>query len=365
MSNGCHAQTLRDLGEQRIIKDLIVPRFPRVAEHIVGIGDDCAVIPSPPSNQVLVMTTDPCPTPVICLLEPPDLFHYGWMTVLINISDLAAMGAYPMGMMVSTVMPEGMGVGEYERFLDGVASASNEWACPIIGGNIKDGSTFTSTGSALGSINPEYIMRRTGAKAGDRVCIIGEMGLFWAAALTRLVQGMYICDLYKNDLERALYNPVARIREGIALAESKLATACMDSSDGVIACLREIASVNQVDVIVESSSMIPHPAVRQVAASANLDPKKLMLSWGNWELIVTIRPNAVDEVRSIMESLGTHFQDIGKIREGTGKVWIEEEGRYNLLTNFASERFCSTSFFTHGLDKYLEFLKSEPLQVSL
>jgi thiamine monophosphate kinase len=57
--------TLRDLGERRIVQELIVPRFPLVGSLIDGIGDDCAVIPSPEAGHVLVMTTDPCPTPIV------------------------------------------------------------------------------------------------------------------------------------------------------------------------------------------------------------------------------------------------------------------------------------------------------------
>src|SRR5436309_761620 len=109
--------TLRDLGERRIVKELIAPRFPQSEDQMMGIGDDCAVIPMCSPDQVLVMTTDPCPTPVVCLIEREDYYHYGRLTALINVSDLAAMGAKPIGLLISTIMPEDMRVADYERFL--------------------------------------------------------------------------------------------------------------------------------------------------------------------------------------------------------------------------------------------------------
>lgn len=358
-------QTLGDLGEARIVKELIIPKFPSVEGHVVGIGDDCVVIPVPSPDYALAMTIDPCPTPVACLIKaldkPQGMHHYGWLTILINVSDLAAMGAKPMGILISTVMPQGMSVTDYECFLDGLADASREWKCPVIGGNIKDGTEFTATGSAFGAVKVNCVMRRQGVKPGDRVCVIGEMGLFWAAVLTRLVPDIHLDASQQDFLDRPLFRPVARIQEGVALAESRLATACMDSSDGVIGCLRELASLNQVDIVVNDTSLRPYSAVQQVSTLAGIDARKLMLSWGNWELVCTVSPENYEKAKVLIESLGTPFADIGEAREGTGKVWIEQEGRLGLLANFASERFCATSFFTHGLNSYLDLLRNTPL----
>jgi thiamine-monophosphate kinase len=354
-------QSLRDLGERRILHELVVPRFPAVKDHIIGIGDDCAVIPTLPPGHAFVITTDPCPVPVVCLIETADFYHYGWMTVLINVSDLAAMGASPLALLVSTVMPEDMTVAEYSRFLDGLSDASLKWSCPVVGGNIKDGPSFTATGTALGSVKTEYLMRRAGSSPGDRVCIIGEMGFFWAAVLSRVVENVKLQPSDKEVIDRMFYQPVPRIKEGITLAASQVVTACMDSSDGVSACLYELAQVNQVDIEVKAESLNPDPIVSQIAEAAQVDSRKLMLSWGDWELVCTVPPEHLDQVRSMMKSLGTTCTDIGEVCPGTGKVWLIQRSQKGLLTNLASERFSGTSFFTHGLDAYLNFLRNEPL----
>jgi len=354
-------KTLRDLGERKIITDYIVPRFPAGGQQIVGIGDDCAVLRAAPKGHLIVVTMDPCPTPVICLVETPDLYHYGRLTALINVSDLAAMGATPVGLQVSTVMPEDMLISDFERFLDGLADASREWSCPVVGGNIKDGSDFSATGAAFGFVKKDQFMRRQGAAPGDQVYVVGEMGLFWAAVLSRIIAGIKLEDSAQSKLDKALYKPAPMIREGMALAKSQGVSTCMDSSDGVTGCLFEIAKVNSVDIMLDGNSLQPHPAVSQVAAGAKIDHRKLMLAWGDWELVCTIPKGKVKKVTDILASLGSKFYKLGEVRQGSGKVWLHDAGHEGLLVNLASERFSGTSYFTHGLDAYIHFLRNQPL----
>lgn len=357
--------TLRDLGERRIVSELIAPRFPPLPEHIIGIGDDCAVLPCPPQGEDLVLTTDPCPEPVICQLQTYDYYHHGRLTVLINVSDLAAMGARPLGLLVSTIMPETMLIGSYQRFLDGVSDAANEWNCPVIGGNIKDGKEFSATGSALGSVPRNRLLRRLGAKKGDHVCVVGDMGVFWAAVMNRLDPKAVLDEQEHAFLERALTLPVARIREGLALAETGGCTACMDSSDGVGGTLQELSRVNGVNLIIRSSALRPHRAVEKVAAAAAIDVRKLMLAWGDWQLVCTIAPEAISCVSARMAELGTAMYEIGRVEAGDGHLLLEEsEDQTAPISNFASERFSKSSLFTHGLGPYIDLLRKMPLVMS-
>lgn len=351
---------LRDLGEARIVRDLIVPRFPSPTADVTGIGDDAAILPAPPPGHVLVATTDPCPTPVICLLEKLDYYHFGRLTAVVNISDLAAMGAKPLYLLVATVMPETMLVCEYERFLDGLADACKLWDCPIVGGNIKDGPDFTANGTALGVVRSDRVMRRTGAREGDAVLIIGEPGLFWAGVLARLRNLPSLPQSIEHALAEALYRPVARVREGQALASMGCVTSCMDSSDGVAACLFSLARANGADIVIDGD-LTPHPAVAEVAERIGLDYRKLMCAWGNWELIITVPLTAVAIVLKAMQELGTPCRRIGQMAPGDGRVWVQDAGGRGLLQNFSSERFANTSMFTHGIQAYADLLMTAPL----
>jgi thiamine-monophosphate kinase len=356
-------QFLRDLGERRIVDELIKPRFPKPNTCHISIGDDCAVVPSPLDQELIVITTDPCPTPVICLLEPPDYYHFGRLSMLINISDIAAMGGNPIGIVMSTVMPEKMTVEDYERFLDGLEDASQEWSCPVLGGNIKDGHEFTATGTAFGAVHPELIMQRVGARPGDRVCVIGNMGFFWAAVVNRLMPHITLDTQNEKILENSIYNITARLQEGRLIAKSRSITSCMDSSDGVGSCLQELAIRNNVDILIESESLKPHPAVLELATLAEIDFRKIMLSWGNWELVCTVKPNRVAQVKSIIEGIGSSFYNIGALSQGTGKVWLVNNGQKAILNNFSSDRFSNSSYFTHGIDAYFDHLRNSPITI--
>jgi len=354
--------TLSSLGERRILESVILPRVSRSKAGASGIGDDCAELSSADLDEILLITTDPCPTPVVFELGDCDYWHYGWMTVLINVSDLAAMGGKPVGIVVSTVMPENLSVGDYDRFLEGLTAAADTWACPILGGNIKDGREFTATGTALGTVSTERIMRRTGARPGDLVYAVGTMGLFWASVLARVTAGeVDLTPDTRESLRSALHQPVARLAEGRALSGLGVVSSCMDASDGVSGCFTELARVNALDIVVDSDLLTPHQAVREVADRLDIDVRKLMLSWGNWELVFTAPSSAHPDIERLAKVENMPVQLLGYAREGCGRVLLEEDQKMYRMTDFSSQRFAATSYFTHGIDSFSAWLADAPL----
>jgi thiamine-monophosphate kinase len=355
---------LGTLGERIILSEILLPMLATSKAGVGSIGDDCAELPVPPSGNAVLVTTDPCPSPIVFELEDRDYWHYGRMTILINVSDLAASGATPMGIVVSTVMPNDMFLRDYRRYLAGLIEAANEWDCPIIGGNIKDGPEFTSTGTAIGSAPIGQILRRSGAQEGDKVCVAGKMGMFWAAVLQRLnPTRLKVSSDSDTDLWQALYRPKPRLRESKLLSGSGLVTSCMDASDGVGGCLIELAAKNELDIVIDGRSLIPGRAVAEVADQAGIDARKLMLAWGNWELVFTVAAKSTDKVLNLAQQFDFEVTVIGEMREGNGSVWISSEGKAEELTNFASERFTGTSYFTYGIKSYMQWLINAPLTI--
>ncbi len=350
------AATLAELGEQGILEQLVVPRFQSENAHGPVIGDDCAVVPPPEPGELLVSTIDPCPRPVVFELGDVDFWYFGWLTMLINVSDLAAMGATPMGLLVSTVMPGSMTAADYDRFLQGLSDAGRTWFCPVLGGNIKDGPEFTATAAAFGRVRADRVLRRTGAALGDAVCVVGSSGLFWAAVL-RALHGTAVPLLAPDEeaaLSGALRRPVAQVRAGQLLARTGGLTSCTDASDGLGSALSELARLHRADVVVASDALAPHPAAARVADALGVDPRKLALSWGNWELVCTMPPGRLAAVR---EALGpTAIRRVGTIRPGPGRLVLEQDGRSRPLADFGSRRFDARSTFSHGLKPYAELL---------
>lgn len=358
------SQRLIDLGEQGILSSIIFPSISGSVAGAEGLGDDCALVSLPvaPGGTSLVATIDPCPQPLVFELFDADYWHFGWMTMVINLSDLAAVGAEPAGILISTVMPNDMSTDDYRRFWDGVIEASDTWKCRVLGGNIKDGQKFSAEGAAFGWCTERSVMRRSGSTDGDLVYVVGDMGSFWSAIL----HGRRAPDLPLTDDERkrahgALNRPVPRVAEGQKLAASGLVTACMDASDGVLGALMELGRVNKLDVHLTEPK--PSPLVDKVASRLNVPPLKLMLSWGDWQLVVTTREENQYKFESLARSFRTPVTLIGEMKTGSGCVLTRVDGVMKQLANLSSERFIGRSYFTSGIEEYMNWFIDVPLFV--
>ena len=358
-------QRLDELGEQGILSSIVFPSIARSSAGAGGLGDDCAIVEIPPSppGMSLVATIDPCPQPLVFELFDQDYWHFGWMTLVINLSDLASMGADPAGILISTVMPNDMSTQDYRRFWDGIIEASDELNCSVLGGNIKDGPSFSAEGSAFGWCASGSVMRRTGSSDGDLVYVIGDLGAFWSAVLHKQrAEDLPLTDPEQELAHRALYRPMPRIREGRQLAASGLVTACMDASDGVFGALSELGRLNKLDVCL--TDFEPSSLVAKVTKRFDLPALKLMLSWGDWQLITTVREESQAEFEELTRSFETPVTLIGKMKPGSGYVLSAEAGTLKNMVNLSSERFTKTSYFTYGTtEEFVDWFVQVPVFV--
>lgn len=352
---------LGDLGERRLLERVRTLLRPvDVRDVLVGIGDDCAVLRVPPDER-LVVTTDPCPEPVVRILGESDHWTYGWYTLLISLSDLGAMGARPIGVLLAVEAPETQSVSDFDRFYTGVVDACRAFDCPVLGGNLKDGKRFSCVGTMLGLVKPDAILTRGAARPGDVVVVLGSMGRFWSAVLRRMF-GVSVGAVEDGRLDDQLRRPMPRVREGIVLASRGLSRCAMDSSDGLIACFYEIARASDgVDLEIDLERLAPDTTVRTMAEHARIDPMKLMLAWGDWQLVCTVRPQVVAELQDAMSELGCPTAVVGTVASGAGTVWGRRDDGVGVLNYVASERFAQSSYFSHGLESYLDVLRRTPL----
>ena len=358
------SRRLVDLGEQGILSSIVFSSIARSVAGAGALGDDCAIVevPGAPAGTSLVATIDPCPQPLVFELLEADYWHFGWMTLVINLSDLASMGADPVGILISTVMPNDMSADDYRRFWDGVIEASDSWNCRVLGGNIKDGQKFSAEGAAFGWCTDHSAMRRTGSSDGNLVYVIGEMGMFWSALLHKLrADDLPLTSEEQEQAHRALNRPTPRVQEGKALAASGMVTACMDASDGVLGALAELGRVNKLDVYL--NELEPSPLVHKVASRLDISPLKLMLSWGDWQLVATIREETQHEFETLACSFNTPVTFIGRMKPGAGCVRSQATGPARQLSNLSSERFTRTSYFTYGTAEFVDWFIKAPLFV--
>jgi len=360
---------LRQLGERSLLK-IISDKFKNLyndkAYLIKGIGDDCAAM-AVPEGKAIVTTVDACPTPVICLIDEMDYWYYGWFTMIISLSDLASMGADPKGMLLSVEAPIDMKLKDFNRFYDGIIEASQSFDCPIIGGNVKDSTKFAATSTAIGYVDKNLMLQRNNAEAGDVVVVLGDMGTFWSGVISKLRQ--LNIDFSNEDMQvlfKNLKKPVPRLKEGKALLEYHISKCAMDCSDGLIACFYDLAENGRhIDLKIDLSDFKADSAVENIAEVSGIDIEKLLMTWGNWQLVCTVKREKMQHLQAIMRALECPVNVVGEVVAGSGKVWYKDLKQEGILNYITSERFTNSSYFSFGLEAYLNYLIHEPLVIPL
>lgn len=345
---------LSDLGERKII-EIIKEHFAEVNDSYLKIGDDCSATEIDPSKgDILVTTTDSCPLPVAFLLDKKDYYTFGWFSIMINVSDVASMGATPTGILLAANARNDMKLEDFKRFLEGAVDASKFHECPIIGGNIKDAQKFECVGTAFGMVHKGNMLTRAGAKEGDTIIAVGNLGFFWSSVYAEM-KNIKVDSKDLNRISENLYKPKAKVKAGKILA--KYANSCMDNSDGVGGALYEIAKQSKVDFKINLDSIDYDKTVLEIAKKANIDVRRLVIGWGDWLLISTVSKEKIKDLEREFKEKGIAYSTLGTVTSGNGNVLLKDESEYKIMNNFDDERFSKTSYFTNGLNSYLEFLE--------
>jgi thiamine-monophosphate kinase len=266
-----------------------------------GLGDDCAVL-DVPAGERLCVSTDACVEGVH--------FHREWLTpreigaraTAAALSDLAAMAARPLGLVVAAVVPPAWRA-DFGELADGVAEAATAAGAPILGGDTSAGSELTLTVTVLGSAPAP--LARAGAQRGDRLYVTGTFG-GPLAALRALVHGVP-----PAAADRARFaSPAPRVREARWLAGAG-ARAAVDVSDGLAADLGHLAAASGVRVRLELDRV---PCVPGIA------PLDAARSGEEYELVVAA-PTPLDG-HAFAAAFGIPLTEVGRVL-GEGAPGVE------------------------------------------
>jgi thiamine-monophosphate kinase len=353
--------TLQDLGERRIIEEVLRPRFGK--ERSEEFGNDCAIVGNADDwpSTTLVATTDPCPEPMSSFLGYKDLYYRGWLLATINLSDLAAAGARPLGLLTSLVLPNELSIVEFNRLLDGIDDCSRHCGTHVIGGNLKEGPKIDLTATAIGICTKGKGLTRRGCQPGDVICVIGDLGLFWAGVLASL-RGVAM-DIYEADLLKNILTPLPKVAVAQEIAEKQMLTACIDNSDGLYPSLAQLAEINKCQMLIDFEAIDFSPPVHYVSSKTSVSPVRFSLGWGDWQLVGCCSPEKVNALREIANRYSTDLFVIGKVRDGEG-VLILDRGQPKPMTPIDSQRFSKDSWFTTGLESYIQMLIDNPLYLN-
>lgn len=254
---------------------------------IAGAGeDDCAVLDIN-GYDYLLATTD-------MLHQKTDFptgmsaWQIGWMSVAVNLSDLASKGAKPLGVLMAVGIPSSAELAFVEGIVRGMDACALRYGTQIIGGDTDSHDELTVVGTALGTVKKELLIRRSGANIGDVVCVTGYLGSAGAAllALDRKIST-------GEKILKALFEPLPRIEEGIALAGSRAVTSMMDVSDGLALSLHDLSRASGAGFKIYESRLPVLPSVRGLLKGEEL-LEAVVFTGGDFELLFTVAPEKLD-----------------------------------------------------------------------
>ena len=287
---------MRMYGEFDFINDIreLFAKMPK--NDFEGIGDDCAVLPM--GDEALVFTSDMLNEGIHFLTDKSTAYQIGYKSLMVNISDVAAMGATPVATLLSLALPEER-FGEWSvEFMRGYHRASKKYGVKLVGGDTtKSESGVCISVTAIGRAPLANIKRRKSAKVGDVVMVTGELGAS-AAGLRDVLAGKLRTRNAKTHLM-----PEAQVLEGEWLGVQDAVHAMCDISDGIASDLQHILDESKKSAIV---SELP------IAKGAEWDD-----AFGggeDYQLLLTVDRRKADELSQRFETeFGRPLYKIGRI----------------------------------------------------
>jgi thiamine-monophosphate kinase len=294
-----------------------------------ALTDDAAIL-APPAGCDLVLKADAIIGGVHFLADdPPDTVAQKALRV--NLSDLAAKGARPLGFLLSLALPTEIGEEWLAAFARGLKADAEHYGCPLFGGDTDrtPGPVMVSI-AAFGAVPHGTMLRRSGARPGDRVVVTGTIGDAVlglqlrrdpeAAARLRLDRAM-------RDWLIARYR-IPQPRNAVAEIFRRHASAAMDVSDGLAGDLAKLCRVSGVDARIDAARVPLSGGARQAVAA---EPELLegLLSGGDdYEIVATVPADKRDVLIAEAAAAGVAVAEIGQVEAGEGRAeFIGADGR--------------------------------------
>jgi thiamine-monophosphate kinase len=302
---------------------LIARYFKPLAKHpgAFGLGDDAAAI-TPPAGHDLVLKTDGLIAGVHFFPDDP-ADGVARKALRVNLSDLAAKGAAPLGFLLSIALPKDFREDWLAGFARGLGEDADAYNCPLLGGDTDStpGPTTISI-AAFGTLPTGTMVKRSGAKAGDHLFVSGTIG---DAALGLRVR--------KGELDDASGHLVSRYRLPLprtALAEAVRthASAAMDISDGLAGDLAKLCRASGVSADIEVARVpLSDPAAHALAGDCNLI-EPILTGGDDYEILCAIAPGRVVAFKADSSKAGVAVSEIGRIVAGENPPrFLNPEGK--------------------------------------
>lgn len=305
--------TVSDLTESELIARIRERLGPPPGWLVVGIGDDAAVVEAE-RGRLEVLTMDALVEGVHFdrRFTPPDAI--GHRALAVNLSDLAAMGAAPRLALLSFALPADLPLADFDAMIAALAALACRHKTHVVGGNLtRSPGPMMIDVTLMGTVKPRQALTRSGARPGDEIYVTGSIG--GAAAGLQMLRaeppaptdpaGM-------NAVMRKYLYPDPRVRVGLLLSRNRVASACVDLSDGLADGARRLSEASQVGLTIESAALPIDSAVRSWFQAVGRDPVLEAISGGDdYELLFAVRPRLRRRLNAAIHPGGVPVTRIG------------------------------------------------------
>ncbi|MGC9517711.1 MAG: thiamine-phosphate kinase [Methanomicrobiales archaeon] len=332
------SKVLSDLGEKNLIqrilkktKNLEYDSLFLNNKSLDSFGDDAALINL--GEYYLVATTD-------MLFEskhfPKEMTfqQIGKKLVTVNVSDIAAMGAKPIGILVSMGLKKDMKVENFDSIIDGILMACSKYNAPLIGGDTNESDEITLSGTCLGIVKKDKVMMKKGAEVGDVVVVTGSIGLA-SAGFEFLFnkdqpQLKEISNNFKELIISKALEPECPLKKAMKLSDSGYVTSATDITDGLISEIGEIVkySSENVGITLYEKELPIHSELNDLARIIEKDPLEMALYYGeDFELLLTVKKDKFNEIADKVT-----LYKIGEVNSSGQIKIVYKDGKTNILT---------------------------------
>jgi thiamine-monophosphate kinase len=311
-------------GEFELIRKYFAPLASGEAGAL-GLTDDAALL-TPPAGRDLVLTADAMIEGVHFVPDqPPGLVARKLLRV--NLSDLAAMGAVPLGYLVTAAWPETKDEAWIAGFAEGLAEDQAVFPVHLLGGDTtRTAGPLALSLTAVGTVPAGGGLRRSTARAGDLLFVSGTIGD--SVLGLKILRGELEVP---DDRDRAALMmrhrlPQPRLALGQALLDEGLATAAIDLSDGLVADIGHIAETSGLAARIEAVA-IPLSAAAGRAVAGDPGLRAALFGGGeDYELAFAAAPGQAEAIAALVERLALPIKWIGALAAGQDVKLVDESG---------------------------------------
>lgn len=288
--------------------------------------DDCAAF-ALTGGQTLVFGSDYVRGPKFTLYERGLLSEYdiGWFLAAANLSDIAAMGAVPVGLLSVIRYPRDMEDLTFAEVLKGVRDSCRAVGAANVGGDIGTAERLILSASAFGAVEPEGLLTRAGARPGQIVVLTGETGLAGAALRYSASAAEGLTDAELDELLRQWRRVTPRVSHGRLISGLDGDRSCIDTSDGLAGALNTICAASGVRIAIDAAAVPISPVVAKAAALLGADVLELVFGDSvDFELVATVDAAAIESLRQQAALKGLSFYEIGVVTSGAGAEIVRD-----------------------------------------